>query len=104
MVLDGECISLSGMLTVGTVPAGCAALLAALARCDAIKIDMAADGPIDVAGLQLLESASHYAAANGKQVVLSAPASGHLRALLEAAGFLQSPTHGQRAFWLHEEK
>jgi ABC-type transporter Mla MlaB component len=95
-----ERIALSGLLTVGTVSAGKAALLAASERSDVTVIEIAETSPIDVSGVQLIDAARHHATQLKKRVKLAAPATGRILELLQTAGFLDKTDADSRAFWL----
>lgn len=97
-----ECIAISGLLTVGTVSAGRDALIAAFGRGDNVELEGLAQSPVDVAGLQLIQSARHYATQNGKGIRLSSPASGPLLEILRLGGVLEGLSTDDRRFWLHE--
>lgn len=98
-----EKTALSGLLTVGTVSAGKAALLAAAERSDVAVIEIADTSPVDVSGIQLIDAARHYATHLGKSITLAAPASGKLLDLLQAAGFLEKADAETRTFWMQGE-
>lgn len=58
--------------------------------------------PVDLCGLQLIESARRHAGAIGKTFALDRPATG-FRSILEDAGFLTDASAEILRFWLHEE-
>ena len=103
MTRNCEKVAISGLLTVGTVGAGSAALLAAFERSGEISVEVSPQSADDIAGIQLLESARLYAALNDKRIELAAPAAGGLREILQLGGFLEDASEERRRFWLHEE-
>jgi hypothetical protein len=102
MTQHWESIAMSGLLTVGTVTAGREALIAAFGRGDNIELEGHAQSPVDVVGVQLIQSARHYATQHGKQIRLSSPASGPLLEMLQLGGFLDGLSKDDRRFWLHD--
>lgn len=99
--MKSDTISISE-LSIGAVAAGKAMLLGAIEQNDLVSIDVDPVARVDVAGVQLIVSARHYAELKGKTVRLSKPAQGPLLEILEKAGFLAGSS-AERAFWLNQE-
>lgn len=97
-----ETVAVSGLLTIGTVAAARAALLAAVARSDEILIEVSSETAADIAGVQLIHSSRLLALQMGKKVALQSPAAGALLETLRAAGVLEGSSADERRFWLHE--
>lgn len=93
-------LAFSGNLTVIEADDVCARLLSALAAHDAVAVDCAAAGEIDLTFVQCLIAARRSAAAAGKSLTLAAPASGALREVLQRGGLLDAA--GERPFWTRE--
>ncbi|MDX2201643.1 MAG: hypothetical protein NW223_02755 [Hyphomicrobiaceae bacterium] len=89
-------------LSIASIAASKSALLASIDQHDVVSVDIDADASrVDVAGVQLVISARHYAEMKTKSVRLASPAQGALLEVLKSAGFLD--TVEDRAFWLHRE-
>lgn len=95
-------VRLPGPLTIGTVANAHAELLASLQRGSHIVVHVGPDAHFDVAGVQLLQSARHYARLKSKRVALATPASGELLEVLRLGGILENCSSDDRQFWLHE--
>jgi len=76
-------------------------ILDAFEEDDTISLDLADEQPVDLCGLQLIESARRQARAVGKTLVLERPAT-EFRPALDAAGFLTDATADDLQFWLHQ--
>jgi hypothetical protein len=100
---SAETVALSGLLTIGTVSAARAALLASFERHDTLLLRIGAESDADIAGIQLVLSARDYARTNSKTLALAEPAAGTMLEVLRRGGFLEDPTEDDRKFWLHEE-
>jgi hypothetical protein len=92
-------VSLSGLLTVGAVTAGRAALLDAFEHNAGVVADIPNDSPVDLSGLQLVDAARLYAMQRGKAFSLAAPVGGRVRDALELCGLLEGSPDAS-AFWL----
>lgn len=90
-------------LSIGSLTAFRPELLAAIERNDVLTIDVEAGAArADVASVQFIIAARHFAEIKGKTIRLAAPAHGALLEVLENAGFVAADA-GERAFWLHRE-
>jgi len=74
---------------------------AAFARDGAIEFDIRNVEIVDLGFVQLVEAARKAAAADGRQIGLSHPASQPVAQLLQRAGFLESATPADIDFWFH---
>ena len=93
-------VDLTGELTLRTVAAAHADLAAALEAHDEVTARVDAEATVDLAFVQLIESARRTAAEAGRGSALAAPAQGALLETLRRGGFVESA--GQREFWLHQ--
>ncbi|OYW48158.1 MAG: hypothetical protein B7Y36_15255 [Novosphingobium sp. 28-62-57] len=66
---------------------------------DVVTLDASALEAIDLTFLQLVHALRTDAAAQGKQVALSAPANPHLSAILTRAGFAPGASPSDDDFW-----
>jgi len=94
-------VPLSDALTIAHVNAGRLALLAAFDSNENVVIELDPAANVDVAGVQLVESARLYAGIHGKGLTLAAPAQGRLLEVLQACGILPGSAE-TRTFWLCE--
>ncbi len=78
-------VALTGPVTLGETPRWREALIAALAEAKPVRIDLAASGPWDLAGLQLLISAVATGRRSGQAVRLAHVPRG-LLAIADQAG------------------
>lgn len=101
--IHAEVVTLSGLLTIGTVVAARAALLASFERHDALVLRIGAESEADVAGVQLILAAREYARRKSKTIALAEPAAGPMLDVLRRGGFFEVPSAEDRKFWLHEE-
>lgn len=65
-----------------------------------LELDVSQMGDADLSFLQLVVAARKMAAAEGKRVRLSAPATPPLVSMLERAGFLADADPDARQFWI----
>jgi ABC-type transporter Mla MlaB component len=96
-------LPLQGSLTLQTIEAVHAELVALLEHHDAIELDCAGLAETDLSLVQLIIAAQKSARRLGKSVTLAGPASGALAKVLSRAGFLGTglpQAAGQEAFWL----
>lgn len=77
-------------------------LLTAIKSGPPVVIDLHGVEEPDIALIQLLEAARHYAGSNKTMLELQEPADGFLRSLLERGGFLADAASS--AFWLKAER
>jgi hypothetical protein len=90
-------------LSIGSLAAFKLELLAAIERNDVLSLDVEAGAArADVASVQFIVAARHFAEIKGKAIRLAAPAHGALLEVLENAGFVSADA-GERTFWLHQE-
>lgn len=94
-------IGIADPQTVRTIGALQNELLQALKKHETINLKLQDDVDVDLTFVQLVEAARRFAAAKGKTIALTEPASNALRDVLERGGFLTSAE--PRAFWLHEK-
>ena len=100
---EGHTLVLDGAVTIRTIAAVHEALSDLMARHSAIEIDCAAVIEADLTLIQLLLAARHSAAASGKTVTLTHPASGALLDALSRGGLIgpmAGGTENDDAFWL----
>ena len=76
-------------------------VLKALEDSNDVVISISADNPVDICGLQLLESARIYAEMSGKTLRLS-ESSRFMAPVLEASGFLTDASPPALKFWRPE--
>lgn len=78
------------------------ALLRGFAEAERITLDIGAAGDIDVAGLQLLCAAHHFAGAHGRQLLVAGGGE-RIRELVSSAGFVRGTLCGagrdEACFW-----
>lgn len=77
-------------------------ILDALHKDDEIRLDIAEGAPVDVCGLQLIESARRFTESAGKKLLLERPAE-DFRSILQDAGFLTNASAEDLGFWFHQE-
>ena len=89
-------------VTIETVRELKVRLLNGLAEFDRLVLDPGATGAIDIAGLQLLCAAHHFALARGRELLLTGSRD-QVRELAHAAGFVRgtpcTPGGGEPCFW-----
>lgn len=73
-------------------------LLAALDAADDVVLEIDNAAQIDIAGIQLIESARKYAEQHGKRLRLAGPPNENLSEMLRAVGLIASGS-GSPAFW-----
>ncbi len=95
-------VALSGFLTIRSVANGREAIMRALAGGEDISLDVSSDSAVDIAGIQLIQSALLQSRSAAKRVCLAAPASGAMLDILSRGGFLDGMSHEDRQFWLHD--
>lgn len=96
--VGGATIEFVGELTIRTVDTSRERLIESLNGLPPVRVHVADDATIDLAFVQLIESARRTAREVGADFALAAPAAGQLRETLERGGFLAAP-HDQE-FWL----
>lgn len=92
-----------GSLVLSNAEAIQRSLLSALREHPTVEVDCSDASEVDISFIQLLIAAQRMAAASGKRLALSNPASGVLCEALQRAGMLESagdPKMPQDAFWL----
>ena len=94
-------IEFVGEQTIRTVSDAHARLVQTMADAGAVEARVAAEA-VDLAFVQLIESARRTARQSGAGFRLAAPAEGALRETLERGGFLAAPA--DRAFWLNQSE
>ena len=75
-------------------------LSAALSGTQPVILDLTDEPEVDLAFVQVVESARRYARTHGKTLSLSQPASGSLLDVLGRAGFIENASHEDALFWL----
>lgn len=96
-------VTAAGDVCLPTIGFLAADLRDALTQPGAVQLDLSqATGP-DLSVLQLVQSARVTAAECGADFTLTHPAGDTLRALLDRAGFLSSPSAEDIEFWFHGE-
>lgn len=93
-------IRIAGSANIRAIDAWHGQLLQALQQSQSIKLDLTEQSELDLSFVQLVYASRLQAAANGKNLTLSAPAHEALCEILQRGGFLHSPE--ERDFWLHE--
>lgn len=93
-------VDITGAANVQTITEIHRELLQGLQQNRAVELQLGSAADIDLTFVQLVESARRYAAAEGKTVALSEPATPGFREILQRGGFLAAAA--DRAFWLHE--
>jgi hypothetical protein len=88
-----------GEQTIRTIRALHQSLCAEFQKHNAIVLDTAEAGDVDLAFVQLVESARLTASRKSKKFSLAAPATGILLDVLKRGGFVSSESNS--AFWLH---
>ncbi|MEW5788911.1 MAG: STAS domain-containing protein [Pseudomonadota bacterium] len=86
-------LNLDGNLTIYEAPAGKDSLMAALAGCQTLELDLARVAEIDSAGFQLLVLAKQEAARQGKtlNLVAHSPAVGEVLDFFNMVGYFGDP-------------
>jgi ABC-type transporter Mla MlaB component len=77
-------------------------IIDAFIRSDQLCLDIADGTPIDLCGVQLIESARRFAEANSKSLTLERPAE-HFRNVLHDGGFITNASAEDLCFWFHQE-
>lgn len=97
----GERLVLDGVV-VKNVAAWRDLILEAFSRNDRLRLDIAEATPVDLCGVQLIESARRFAESGGKTLVLERPAE-HFRNVLRDGGFITGASAEDLRFWFHQE-
>lgn len=97
----GERLVLEGVV-VKNVVALRESILGAFHKDDELGLDIAEDTPVDICGVQLIESARRFAESTGKRLVLERPAE-HFRNILRDGGFITDASAEDLRFWFHQE-
>ncbi|WP_300577539.1 hypothetical protein [Phenylobacterium sp.] len=69
---------------------------------DDLRLDIADGAPVDLCGVQLIESARRFAESGNKSLVLERPAE-HIRNILRDGGFITDASPEDLRFWFHQE-
>jgi anti-anti-sigma regulatory factor len=77
-------------------------LLEGLHKSDEVRLDIVDGAPLDLCGVQLIESARRFAESAGKTVVLERPAD-DFRKILSDGGFITDASPEDLRFWFHQE-
>lgn len=97
---DSAVVTIAGPADIKTAGKLHRQLLNALQKHAAVEIDVAKTTEFDLTFVQLMESARRFAAAEGKSLCLSAPATGSLAEILARGGFLKEASNAE--FWLRK--
>ncbi|MDP1616240.1 STAS domain-containing protein [Phenylobacterium sp.] len=77
-------------------------ILSAFQRGDELRLDIVDGTPVDLCGVQLIESARRFAEISGKTLLLERPATG-FRQVLSDGGFITDASAEDLRFWFHQE-
>ena len=77
-------------------------LSAALSGTQPVILDLADEPEVDLAFVQVVESARLFARTHARTLSLSQPASGSLLDVLARAGFIENASDEDALFWLHK--
>jgi len=77
-------------------------IIDAFTRGDQLCLDIADNAPVDLCGIQLIESARRFADANHKSLMLERPAE-NFRNVLRDGGFITNASAEDLCFWFHQE-
>jgi len=69
---------------------------------DELLLDIVDSAPMDICGLQLIESARRFAESAGKTLVLERPAE-DFESILRDGGFITKASAEDLRFWFHQE-
>lgn len=95
-------VAIEGPLTVRTCHNYTCDLVSRIGAAKAFVLDISGCSEVDVAGVQLVESARRFAERSGVRLELAAGAEGRWVEVLERGGFVTAARPLDRAFWLHE--
>lgn len=77
-------------------------ILGAFGKDDELCLDIVEQAPVDLCGVQLIESARRFAEGAGKTLVLERPAE-DFRNVLRDGGFITDASAEDLLFWFHQE-
>jgi len=77
-------------------------LSAALSGTQPVILDLSDEPEVDLAFVQVVESARLFARTNGRTLSLAQPPSGSLLDVLGRAGFIENASYDDALFWLHK--